>query len=79
MSAQHCLDDAAVVEFPGLEIVHQQGLVIAQRADELLHGHEFAPHGAGTLFFEKPTRPARTFVLPEGVEGFLERQDAHGF
>ena len=65
MSAQHCLDDAAVVEFHGLEIVHQQGLVIA--------------HGTSAPFFEKPTRPARTFVLPERVEGFLQRQGAVGF
>ena len=36
------LDDAAGVEFAGLEVVHQQVLVVAQRADELLHGGEFA-------------------------------------
>ena len=31
------LDDAAGVELPGLVIVHQQILVVAQRADELFH------------------------------------------
>jgi len=72
------LDDAAGVELVGLEVVHQQALVIAQRADELLHGSEFAPHGAGAPLLEEPTRPARTFVLPEGVEGFLECKGTHG-
>ena len=44
------LDDAAGVELPGLEIVHQQVLVVAQRADELLHGREFNPHGTSAPF-----------------------------
>ena len=72
-------DDAAVIALPGLEIVHQQVLVVAQRADELLHGGELAPHRAGAPFPEEPTRPARTVVLPEGVEGFLERERPDGF
>ena len=53
--------------------------MVAQRADEFLHGGEFAAHGAGAPFLEEPTRPARTFVLPEGVEGFLEREGPDGF
>ena len=73
------LNDAAVIEFPGVEVVHQQILVVAQRADEFLHGGEFAPHGAGAPFLEEPTRPTRTVVLPEGIEGFLEREGADGF
>jgi hypothetical protein len=73
------LDDAAGVELAGLEAVHQQVLVVAQRADELLHGGEFAAHGAGAPFPQKPTGPARTVVLPEGVEGFLESEGADGF
>ena len=72
------LDDAAGVELAGLEIVHQQVLVVAQCADEFLHGGEFAPHGAGTPFFKKPSGPPRTFVLPERVKGFLECQGSHG-
>ena len=73
------LDNSAVIEFAGLEVVHQQVLVVAQCADKLLHGGEFAPHSAGAPFPEEPTRPTRTVVLPEGVEGFLEREGADGF
>ena len=73
------LDDAAGVELAGLEIVHQQVLVVAQCADELLHWREFAPHGADAPFLEEPTRPARAVVLPEGVEGFPEREGTDGF
>lgn len=53
--------------------------MVAQCADEFLHGGEFAAHGAGAPFLEIPTRPARTVVLPEGVEGFLERERPDGF
>ena len=53
--------------------------MVTQRADEFLHGGEFAPHGAGAPFPEEPTRPTRTVVLPEGVKGFLEREGADGF
>ena len=52
--------------------------MVAQRADELFHWREFAAHGAGAPLFEEPTRPARSVVLPEGVEGFLECEGPHG-
>ena len=61
------------------EVVHQQVLVVTQRSEGFLHGGEFAPHGAGEPFPEEPTRPTRTVVLPEGVEGFLDREGADGF
>jgi hypothetical protein len=53
--------------------------VVAQCADERLHLREFAAYGNGAPFFEEPTRPARAVVLPEGVEGFLERQSSDRF
>lgn len=44
------IDDAAGVELVGFEIVYQQVFVVSQRADELLHWHEFATHGMGATF-----------------------------
>lgn len=42
-------------------------------------GGKPASHGTRAPFLEKPTRPMRTFILPKGVERFLERQGPDGF
>ena len=52
--------------------------MIAQGADEFLHRIKLAAHGTRTPFLEIPSCPARAFVMPEGVEGFLEREGSHG-
>ena len=63
----------------GLEVVHQQRLVVAQGVDEFLHRRELAAHRTSAPFPEIPSRPARTVILPEGVEGFFEHPRSYGF
>ena len=53
--------------------------MVAQGADELLHRFQPTAHGPGAPFLEIPSRPTRTVVLPEPVEGLLEHPGSDGF
>ena len=68
------LDNAARKGFASFEIVHQQFLVSSEGLDEFLHRFESAAHGALTPSPEEPAGPVGAFVLPEGIEGFLEME-----
>ena len=42
------------IQLAGLEVVHEQLLVVAQGADEFLYGLKPAAHGPGAAFLENP-------------------------
>ena len=51
----------------------------SQGTDEFFHRVEAAAHCAGAPFFEIPSGPTGAGVLPEGIEGFLEKVGSDGF
>ena len=50
-----------------------------QGADEFFHRVETAAHCAGAPLFKIPFGPTGAGVLPEGIEGFLEKVSSDGF
>lgn len=51
----------------------------SQGADEFFHRFETAAHGPGAPFFQIPSGPTGSGVLPKGIKGFLEKVGSDGF
>ena len=60
------------------EIVEDQLAVLAERAGDLLHGLDAGSHGLAAPFVEELAGPGGRVVIPELLEGFLEKVSADG-
>ena len=73
------LHHAAGNELLSPEVVEDQFPVLPAGAGDLLHGLNTGPHGLATPFIEELAGPGGRVVLPELLEGFLEKVSPDGF
>src|SRR6202140_4113061 len=67
------LDNAAGKQLLSPEIVEDQIAVFAQRAGDLLHRLDAGAHHLAAPFIEELSSPSDGAVIPELLEGFLEK------
>jgi hypothetical protein len=72
------LHDAAGKQFLSPEIVEDQLPVLAQRAGDLLHGFDAGTHRLAAPFVEELAGPGGRVVIPELLEGLLEKVSPDG-
>src|SRR5450759_679963 len=72
------LDNAAGKELLSTEIVEDEFAMLTQRSGNLLHGFDAGTHGLPAPLVEELGGPGGRVVVPELLEGFLEKVSADG-
>ena len=67
------LDYAAGKELLSAEIVEDQLAVLTQRPSDFFHGFDAGTHGLPAPLIEELRGPGGRVVIPELLEGFLEK------
>ena len=70
------LHDAARNQFLSPKVVEDQFSVLMEGAGDFLHGLDAGAHGLTAPFSEEFAGPGRRVVIPELLEGFLEKVSA---
>src|SRR5437867_2676457 len=61
------------------EVVENELAVLTERACDLLHRFDARSHGLATPFIEEFASPGSRVVIPELLEGFLQKISSHRF
>src|SRR5258708_23605263 len=72
------LDNAAGKKLLSTEIIEDEFTMLTQRPGNLLHGFDAGTHGLPAPLIEELGGPGGRVVIPELLEGFLEKVSADG-